>query len=287
MSLRLQEAEPIALGGLDHVLQAAVRKGVLADEADFLHAGLLAFVDFEHEIDAIVRQFDDLRLDPHVEAAVAVIDFDDALHVGLHGRPRQRAARLRLHFGLELLVLGLLVAFEGDAIDDRVFDHGDDQPAAGVFDPHVLEQAGGEERLQALVFLLGGEPARAGLEIGADGLGFDPAVASHLDGIGGLRGRNARGHHARDPSTDRDTPEDDATKRQSPQNPHTKSHAQRALLIPRTAPAAESTVLRARFCQLCTAFYPHCKRTSPPSFPFPSKSCRPATITRWPSAECH
>ena len=59
----------------------------------------------------------------HVETAAAVIDLDDALHVGLHGRPRQRPARLRLNFGLELFVLGLLVALEGDPIDHRVLDH--------------------------------------------------------------------------------------------------------------------------------------------------------------------
>ena len=113
-------------------LQAAVEIGVVADEVDLLDAGLVAFVDLEDEIDAVVRQLDDLRIDRDVEAAAAAIDFDDALHVGLHRRPRQRAARLRLHFGLELLVLDLLVALEGDAVDDRVLDHGDDEAAAGT-----------------------------------------------------------------------------------------------------------------------------------------------------------
>ena len=112
-------------------------KARVPDEADILDAGLVAFVDLEHQIDAVVRQLDDLRLDGHVEAAAAVIDFDDALHVGLHGRLRQRAARLRLHFGFELLVLGLLVAFEGDPVDHRVFDHRDHQPAAGTIDADV------------------------------------------------------------------------------------------------------------------------------------------------------
>ena len=116
--------------GLDFVLEPLIAVGFVADEDDLLDAGLLAFLDLEHEIDAIVRKLDDLRLDADVEAAVAPIDFDDALHVGLHGRPRQRAAGLRLHFVGELVVLELAIALEGDPVDDRIFDHGDDQPAA-------------------------------------------------------------------------------------------------------------------------------------------------------------
>ena len=156
--------------------------GVVADEDDLLDAGLLAFVDLEHEIDAVVRQLDDLRLDADVEAAVAPVDFDDALHVGLHRRARERAARLGLHFAGELVVLELLVALEGHPVDDRVFDHRDDQPAARLVDPDVLEQAGGVERLERLVDLDSVEAlARAGPEIGADGVGFDPAVAFDHD----------------------------------------------------------------------------------------------------------
>ena len=139
-------------------------------------------------------------------AAATVIDFDDALHVGLHGRPRQRSARLRLHFGLELLVLGFFIAFEGDAIDHRVLDHVDHQTAAGVLDAHVREQAGGIKRLDAVVDLRRTElAARTGLEIGADGIGLDPAVALHDHRIGGLRKRGARGRHGRDPAADKDT----------------------------------------------------------------------------------
>src|SRR6185437_14793252 len=213
----LQEAQPVALRGLDHILQPARRIGMDADEVDFLDAGFSAIVDLEHQIDAVIRQFDDLRIDLHVEAAVAVIDFDDPLHVSLHGRPRQGAARLRLDFGLELFVFGFFVAFEGDAIDHRVFDHGDHQPAAGMIDLHILEQTGRNQRLESFVFKFGGQvAARAGLEIRADGLRFDAPVAAHLNGIGGLCKRSARGRHAHDASTDRDTPEDHTANSQSP-----------------------------------------------------------------------
>jgi hypothetical protein len=63
--------------------------------------------------------------------------------------------------------------------------------------------------------VLGGQPA-TGPEIGADRLVFDAPVAAHSNGAGRLRDRNAGGsdaHHAR---ADRDTPEDNAAKGQSP-----------------------------------------------------------------------
>ena len=113
-----------------------------------LDAGLFAFPDFEDQVDAIVRPLDDLRHDLHVEAAVAVIDLDDARDVGLHHRPGQRAARFRLDFLLKLLVLELAIALERDAVDDRGFDDGDNQAAAGLRNADVLKQARAVERLQ-------------------------------------------------------------------------------------------------------------------------------------------
>jgi hypothetical protein len=136
----------------------------------------------EDEVDAVVRQLDDFRRDGDVETAAALIDFDDALHVGLHGRLRQSAARLRLHFNLELVVLGLLVAFEGDAVQHRIFNHSDDDTATGIVDANVGKKAGRVERLEAVVDFIGTQTAaRARPEIRADGLRFDPAVAFNHD----------------------------------------------------------------------------------------------------------
>src|SRR6185312_13656252 len=184
----LQEAQPVADRGLDHAPEPARRISVRADEADVLHAGLLAFADVEDEVHAVVRQFDDLRRDGHVETAAAVIDLDDALDVGLHGRLRQRAARLGLNFGLELVVLGLLVALERDLVDHRILGDDDEQAPAGVLDMDVREQAGGVEALEAFVDLGRAEPAAgAGMEIRADGPRLDTAVSLDLDRIDGLR----------------------------------------------------------------------------------------------------
>ena len=149
----LQECENSGLRGLDHVLEPERRVGAVADELDGLDAGLCTLGDFEDEIDAIIGKLDDLGLDPDIETAAAPVDLDQACHVRLHHRTRERAALLRLDFGLELLVLDLLVALEGNAIDDRVFDDREDQPAALDRRPDVPEQAGRVERLHAFVDL--------------------------------------------------------------------------------------------------------------------------------------
>src|SRR5205823_2017183 len=171
----LEKAEDPALAGLDDVLEARPPEGTVSDKDDLADRGFVALGDLEHQIDAIVRQLDDLRLDAHVEASGMVIDVDDSLHVRLHHRARQRPARLRLHFSRELIVLDALVAFESDPVDDWSLDDGHDQPAAGLADSHVLEQAGGVERLETVIN--GGRvevPAGAGTKIRANGVGLDP-----------------------------------------------------------------------------------------------------------------
>ena len=153
-----------------------------------LDAGLAALADLENEIDAIVRELDDLRLDADVEAAAAPVDVHQARNVGLYDGPRQRAALLRLDFALELLVLDLLVSFEGDAVDDGVLDNGNNESSALDGRPHVLEQSRGIKRLDAFIDLEGIKPAAwTRPEIGTDRIGFDPLVALDDDGVDGER----------------------------------------------------------------------------------------------------
>ena len=79
----------------------------------------------------------------------------------------------------ELLVLDLVVALEGEPVDDRRFHDGDDEPAARLGDADVLEQAGRVKRLQARNRSWRRRDVRrdASLEIRADGVGFDAAIA--------------------------------------------------------------------------------------------------------------
>src|SRR5690606_16987223 len=75
--IRRQETPPGALGGTDLAPQRAVPEGLIADEADALHARDIALVDLEDEIDAALLQIDDLGLDRGIVAAAAPIDGQD------------------------------------------------------------------------------------------------------------------------------------------------------------------------------------------------------------------
>ena len=78
---------------------------------------LLALGDGEDEIDPVIAAVDDLRDDANIVAADAPIGFDDAVDVALHRRALQPAVRLGLDGGREIGVLDLLVAFEGDTVE--------------------------------------------------------------------------------------------------------------------------------------------------------------------------
>src|SRR5262249_27995529 len=126
------------------------------------------------------------------------VDFEDALDVGLHRCPRERAARFRLHLGVELLVLETLVALERHPIDDGGFNDRDDDLAAGAPDLHVLEQAGVDEGLVGAVDLEVGEAlARPEPEVRLDRAGLDPTIALDDDLLGGGAAGGGRGEHDR------------------------------------------------------------------------------------------
>ena len=136
-------------------------------------------------------------------------------------RPREGPARLGLDFGRELLVLDLLVALERDAVDHRVFDHRDDDTAAGLVDLHVLEQAGRDQRLEAVVDRgLIETPAGTGPEIGADRLGLDAAIALDHDRLRRLARRPAAATARQGIELAIDTPLIDRRDQPGPQNRH-------------------------------------------------------------------
>jgi hypothetical protein len=165
-----------------------------------------------------------------------------------------------------------LVAFEGDAIDDRVFDHGHDQPAARLVDAHVLEQAGGVERLERLVDLVAVEPlARIEPEIGADGLRLDAAVAFDDDGRG-LGDRIAGRAHRGGRSAKNDPCEDRARPAQVPKQPHANPHAQRALFHPNRP---NGDIADPTQHHVCTGFFPLRNTTGCRVSPISSRNCSP------------
>jgi len=82
---------------------------------------------------------------------VLTIKRDQVLNVGLNEEPRQRSARLRLQGFLQIGVLDLLVALEGDLLDRRIFFDVDEDAVAVARNLDVREQAGGIETLERRV----------------------------------------------------------------------------------------------------------------------------------------
>ena len=146
-----EEPVPSALLGLDHPAQRAVAELLVADEGDAADPGHRALVDLEHEVDPVLVELDDLGLDLGRVAAVAAVELEDAADGVLHARAGVDHARPELDLGLETSVVEPLVALEGDAVDDRVLDHPDDQDVALALDRDVVEQAGGEQALERVV----------------------------------------------------------------------------------------------------------------------------------------
>ena len=97
-------------------------------------------------------------------------------------RGGEHRARLELKILTQRLVVELVVALEGDAVDDRVFLHPHHQHRAVTGDRHVGEQAGRIQRLQAAVDrvrVVG--IARRHQHVRPDRARFDTLVADHTD----------------------------------------------------------------------------------------------------------
>ena len=199
-AVALEEVEPARLARRDDVAELAVGERAVTDEVDALDLRLPAFVDLEHEVDAVLRQLDDLRFDARGESTLTAIDVEDTLHVRLHLGAGENRARLQLHLALEARLLDLAVTLKCDAINDRILDHRDDQSRAGAIDAHIAEEPRREQRLQGLVDLcrIVGVADGNG-QIGANRLGFDAPVPldANLADDNGLRHRGLRGDHRR------------------------------------------------------------------------------------------
>ncbi len=196
-----EEAIPARLLGLQDLAQTVGAKLAVADEGDAAHTGDRPLVDLEYEVDAILLERDDLGVDGSGKAAVAAVKVEDALDVALHLGARVDDARLELNLGFERLVAELVVALEGDAVDDRVLHHPDDERVAFAAQCDVGKKTCGEEALQRTVDALGVEGvARLDQHVGAHRLGLDALRALDADlGDGATRRdlRDCRPHRQR------------------------------------------------------------------------------------------
>src|SRR5205823_2661355 len=128
----------------NHLAQAAVAELLVAEEIDPLDAGNAAFVDLEYEIDAILGQLDDLGFHGRRKSAAAPIEVENPLYVALHFGARVDDAGAQLHFRVERLIVQLAVTLEGDAVDDRIFNHTHTEIVALHPKRDVGKQSGGK-----------------------------------------------------------------------------------------------------------------------------------------------
>jgi hypothetical protein len=83
---------------------------LVADDVDLLDARLGAFIHFEHEIDAVLVELDDLGLDGCRETALAAVELDDAGDIGADLGAREDLARGEPDLRPDLVFLQPLIA---------------------------------------------------------------------------------------------------------------------------------------------------------------------------------
>ena len=133
-----------ALLGDDHAAQLIGRELHITQKVDTQDAALGAFVDLENQVHPALRQFDDLRRHRRRNASRATVKLDDASDILFHLGASEDASWANLNLVLEFVLLEVGISLEQDPIDDRIFDHSDDQIGSLQVDLHVREEIGAE-----------------------------------------------------------------------------------------------------------------------------------------------
>ncbi len=177
-----QEAQKVCLAAFGDTPEFVGWVSVVAGEPDLPDRELHALLDLEDQADTLVRARDRLWIDLHLEIAVLAVELGEAHDIVMHQRARERAAGLRLHGFLEVLVFDLLVALEGQAIDGRIFDNVDEDAVAVACDRHVRKEARGVKTLQRSVDGCGiKRPVGRGVKEPADHVGVGVPIAADGD----------------------------------------------------------------------------------------------------------
>ncbi len=193
-----EDAEPARLLRHHLATQFTIAELVIADDVDLADLRLGAFRDFKDDIDTVLVELHHLGLDRGREAALAAIEFDDAGNVGANLRPGVDLARRKLDLRPDLVLLQPLVAFQHDAVDDRIFLHLDGQRAIVVTDLDVREQLGFIQVAQRLIERFLGEGlAYAQLRVRQHRIGFETLLAHHADAADGAHSRRHGGDRCR------------------------------------------------------------------------------------------
>ena len=118
--VRRQDRGQARLLGRHFATQLAIGKLLVAENVDLPNLRFRSFVDVENDIDAVLVELDDLGFDGCGEPALTLVKLDDPGNVGADFGARVDLARGKLDLGVDLLILEPLVAFEQDAVDDRI-----------------------------------------------------------------------------------------------------------------------------------------------------------------------
>ena len=147
------EGQEIAGTELEGIQQFLIGIGVVADDIDLLDGGDLAFRNLDIHRHPVAVLFGDAGFDLHpVFAAAEILAAEFLLDLVQHGPVEDLAlgepdALERL---LEVVGADVLVALDHDTGDRRPLLDDDDQRAAVLLKPDILEKPGLEQRLDAL-----------------------------------------------------------------------------------------------------------------------------------------
>ena len=111
---RLQKVEEAQFGGGDDAAKLGVGEGLIADEIDTGHLGLRPLADFEHKVDPVMVELDNLGVDLGRVIALPPVDVENALNVGLDAGASSKA-RAASAAPLELSVSVLTSVFPSKA----------------------------------------------------------------------------------------------------------------------------------------------------------------------------
>ena len=114
----------------------------IAEDVDLANLGFRPFSDFEDDIDPVLIEHHHLWLNSRAVTALAAIKIDDPRHVSAGFGPGENLPRGKLDFRADLVFLDPLIAFQQNAVDDRVFADFNDEIALIIADLHVGKQFG-------------------------------------------------------------------------------------------------------------------------------------------------
>ncbi len=180
-----EEIPPDRLLGHHDLAQIVILEGGIAQEGDGSDARLRAFIDLEHDVDAVLLQLNQLRRDRRRNPARQPVQLNQLADIFLDTGAGIDAARTDRDLLAQLGLGDRAVPLEHHLVDDRVFDDIDDQVAVlGHAQLNVGEQACAVQRTHSDVeHDRIDRVARLDRQIGQDRGLIDPLVAAHHDAV--------------------------------------------------------------------------------------------------------